>query len=185
MKKSRMSAIILQRALGTSIVLLIILSGVGFYFAQEWLHTLATSVSQTVAQSKTRDSGLQSLNKLQKELEAQQEITTKTNNIAASNTAYQTQSVQDLIAYAGATGITISDYAFPLAAATPAATTVPATQVTVKLTSPISYSSLLKFMTAIEGNLPKMQITSVNLGRIVGDNSSVKIDQLTIAVYTR
>lgn len=186
MKKSTMSAVVLRRALATSIVFLIILAGVGFYFAQGWLHTFATSVSHTVADSKMSDSSLQSLSKLQKELEAQQEIIAKTNAITTSSASYQTQSVQDLIAYAGLTGMTISDYTFPLtAAATPAAAAVPTTQVTIKLTSPISYTNLLQFMSAIEGNLPKMQITSVNLGRVVGDNTTIKIDQLTIAVYTR
>jgi hypothetical protein len=186
MKKARMSAVTLRRALVTSIILLILLAGVGFYFAQGWLHTFAISVSHTVADSRSSDTSLQALNKLQKELETQQEIITKTNAIATSSTSYQTQSVQDLTTYAGLAGITISDYAFPLSAATtPAKAAVPNTQVTIKLTSPISYNNLLQFMSAIEGNLPKMQITSVNLGRIAGDSTAVKIDQLTVAVYTR
>lgn len=185
MKKSKMNSITLRRTLGTAIVILILLAGVGFYFAQSWLNTLAISVSHTVAESQSSDTGLQSLQRLQQELASRQDIITKTNSIFTSNSTYQTQAVQDLIAYAASSGITISDYSFPTAAASTTTTSVPTTQVTVTLASPVNYVSLLKFMTAIEGNLPKMQITSINLGRISGDSTSVRIDQLTVAVYTR
>jgi hypothetical protein len=186
MKKSKMNAVTLRGVLVTIIVLLIVLAGVGFYFTQSWLDSLAVSVSHTVADSKSSDSGLQSLQKLQEELASRQDIITKTNSIFTSTSSFQTQAVQDLIAYAAASGITISNYAFPAPASTsPATASIPTTQVTVTLTSPVNYTSLLKFMTAIEGNLPKMQIIGINVGRISGDDTSVRIDQLTVAVYTR
>ena len=179
-----MNAVKLRRFLGTGVVLLILLAGVGFYFAQNWLGELAVSVSRTVADSKTSDTSLQSLNKLQQELSTRQDIITRTNSIFALTSTYQTQAVQDLTVYAAATGVSILDYSFPTAGAAPV-DGIPATQITVRLKSPMSYSSLLKFMSAIEGNLPKMQITSISLGRISGDTSSIKADQLTVAVYTR
>ncbi len=183
--KTKLDAVALRGILGTTIVLLILLAGVGFYFAQDWLHKLAVDVSHTVAESTTSDSSVQSLQKLQQELSSRQDIITKTNSIVTSTNTYQTQAVQDLIAYATAAGINISSYSFPTPTATSAGSTTPLTQVTVTLTSPVNYTSLLKFMSAIEGNLPKMQITSINLGRLASDNSSVRIDQLTVAVYTR
>ncbi len=185
MKKSSMNATTLKAILGTSIVLIIGLASVGFYFAQDWLRAQAAEVSRAVADSNSSDSTIQSLNKLQQELSTRQDIISKTNTIMTSASSYQTQAVEDLTTYATAAGITISNYAFPAAAATSAGSTVPLTQVTVTLTSPVAYSNLLKFMMAIEGNLPKMQITSVNLGRTTNDPTSVKIDQLTVAVYTR
>jgi hypothetical protein len=169
------------------IVLLIVIAGVGFYFAQSYLHDLAVTVGNTVAQSKNSDSSLQSLNQLQQNLTNQQDIISKTNSIFASTATFQTQAVKDLIAYAATTGITISNYTFPAASVSSTATSasVPTTQVTITLASPVNYKKLLSFMMAIEGNLPKMQITSLNLGRVPGDASSVRIDQLTVAVYTR
>ncbi|MDB5167168.1 MAG: hypothetical protein JWN26_313 [Candidatus Saccharibacteria bacterium] len=185
MKKSGLNAVTLRGILGTCIVLLVLLAGVGFYFAQNLLHNFAVSVSHTIADSQASGTGLQSLQTLQDELSTQQDIITKTNNIFTSTTTYQTQAVQDLSTYAAATGITITNYTFPVVAASSTATTIPTTQVTITLGSPVSYTNLLKFMTEVEGNLPKMQITGINLSRISGDSSSVKIDQLTIAVYTR
>lgn len=185
MKKSKMSATALRRTLGTAIILLILLAGVGFYFAQNWLSTFAVSVSHTVADSKSSGTGLKSLQKLQQELASRQNIITKTDSMFASTSTYQAQAVQDLITYAAQSGLTISDYTFPTTTTSAATASIPTTQVTVTLTSPVSYIGLLKFMTAIESNLPKMQITSINVGRISGDSTSVKIDQLTVAVYTR
>jgi len=191
MKKPGLSAITLRNILVTVIVLLIGLSGVGFYFAQDWLHNLAISVSHTVADSTASGNDTQALSKLQTELSTRQDIVSKTNSIFTSSSTYQTQAVKDLTTYANATGITITNWSFttpavaPAAAAAAAASTLPTTSVTITLGSPVLYTSLLKFMGEIEGNLPKMQISSINLSRIAGDNTSVKIQQLVIAVYTR
>jgi hypothetical protein len=187
MSKSKLNAVTLRGILSTGVVLLIALASVGFYFAHNWLQEMAVSVSHSVAQSATTDNSVQALQKLQEELSTRQDIITKTNSIFTSTTTYQTQAVQDLIAYAAASGITISNYSFPAPGASSSATasSIPSTLVTITLTSPVSYTNLLKFMTLVEGNLPKMQITSINIGRIAGDSESVKIDQLTVAVYTR
>lgn len=197
MKKSKMSAVTLRGILATMIVLLIILSGVGFYFAQSWLSTQAIAVSHKVADSTSSGTSVPSLQKLKTELASEQDIITKTNALMTPASTYQTQAVQDLITYANVTGITISNYSFPATAAsgatptTPATTTAatanagPSTQVTATLTSPLPYTNLLKFMYDIETNLPKMQITSIDLTRVDGNSNSVGVSQLTIAVYTK
>ncbi len=186
MKKSKMNAVTLRSILGTMIVVVLLLAIVGFYFEQSWLSSLAVSISHTVADSQTSNGSVQSLQKLQEDLSSQQSIIEKANNIVTSSSTFQTQAVQDLTTYANATGITISNYTFPppTAAATSVASTLPATQVTITLASPVNYINLLKFMNAIEGNLPKMQITSIDLQQDTADPSSVEANQLTVAVYT-
>ena len=192
MKKSSMTAKTLRGILIFSIFLMIGLSATGFYFAQKWLLSLAGTISQTVADSNATDSSNQSLAQLQTALNEQQSIIAKTQVIAAPLSTYQSQAIQDLDRYASDSGITISNYSFtqPAAAAT-STTTAAATSsvasknqiVTATLTSPISYTKLLKFMNYVEGNLPKMQISSVNLGRSsTGSGDSVRIDQLSIEV---
>ena len=192
MKKSSMTAKTLRGILIFSIFLMIGLSATGFYFAQKWLLGLAGTISQTVADSNATDSSNQSLAQLQTALNEQQSIIAKTQVIAAPLSTYQSQAIQDLDRYASDSGITISNYSFtqPAAAAT-STTTAAATSsvasknqiVTATLTSPISYTKLLKFMNYVEGNLPKMQISSVNLGRSsTGSGDSVRIDQLSIEV---
>jgi hypothetical protein len=197
MKKSKMNAITLRAILGTTVVTLIGLAAVGFYFDQSWLRTFAVSVSKTVADSQARGSDVQSLKKLQADLLARQDIITKVDTMTTSSQDYQNQVIKDLDKYAAYADVQISNYTFvaPVAASTTPATTTTTVApvaasgsqaVTVAVTSPISYAKLLKFMTAIEGNLPKMQISSINLGRVEGgDSSSVRTEQLTIEVYTK
>jgi len=201
MKQSGITASKLRVILSVMVVFLIGLSAVGFYFGQSWLQTLAVSVSRTIADSKVSGGDVQSLKKIQADLLTRQGIIAKANSIMASSQDYQNQTIQDLDRYAAGTGITISNYSFApaaAAAATPAAGTgaaagaapsAPATgskSVTVTLTSPLAYTKLLKFMSAIESNLPKMQVSSVNLGRVTGsDSDSIRTEQFTIEVYTQ
>jgi len=198
MKQSKMTATKLRIILSITVIILIGLSAVGFYFGQNWLRTLAVSVSRTVADSKASGSDVQSLKKLQADLAARQSIVNKANSIMSSSQNYQNQTIQDLDKYAADTGISISNYNFtqPAAATAPttatsasAPTAAPATglnSITVTLTSPLAYTKLLRFMAAIESNLPKMQVSSINLGRVTGsDRDSVRTEQLTIEVYTQ
>lgn len=167
------------------IVFLIILAGVGFYFAQQWLQEYAVTVSHKVADSTASGTDVQALNKLQDELNSRQDITEKTTTMFASVQTFQTQAVKDLGIYAAAAGITLSQFNFSESTVAPAGTSGPTTTVTITLASPVSYTKLLKFIKAIEGNLPKMQISGINLSRIEGDSQSVRIEQLIIGVYTR
>lgn len=198
MKQSKMSAAKLRLVLSITVVMLIGLMAVGFYFGQDWLRTMAISVSHTVADSKVSGGDVQSLKKLQAELATRQSIVAKASSIMASSQNYQSQTIQDLDKYAADANISISNYSFaqpaapaaPVAGATtaapPAAPAASSTTVTITLASPLSYTKLLKFMTAIEGSLPKMQISSINLGRVAGsDHDSVRTEQLTIEVYTQ
>jgi hypothetical protein len=194
MKKSSMTASTLRIILTICIFLMVGLSAVGFYFAQDWLRTLAVDVSHTVADSTASGDNIQSLQKLQTELEAKQAISAKVGLLTTSTQEYQTQGIKDLKQYAALSGITISQYSFqPAAAAAPAvvatpgavaATAVVNPTITVTLTSPISYTKLLNFMSLIENNLPKMQVSNITLGRINGERDNVTAQSLTVEVYT-
>lgn len=189
MKKSGMTARRLRGLLIVMMILAVGLGAAGFYFAQNMLGEYAVTVSQSVANSNASGGGVQSLENLQKELESKQPIITKTASLMANTQDYQSQAIKDLDIYAAAAGIGISNYSFAAAATTAApaaATAAPAgSSITLTLTNPISYTKLLTFMKAVESNLPKMQITSVNMTRVDGDADSVRADQLIIQVYTR
>lgn len=185
MKQQGLSPSALRGILSTMIVLLIGLASVGFYFAQQWLQEYAVTVSHKVADSAASGTDVQALSKLQEELKSREDVTIKTANMFASLQTFQTQAVKDLGIYAAASGISISQFNFSESTVAPVGSGIPTTTVTITLASPVNYVNLLKFVQAIEGNLPKMQISGLNLSRIEGDTQSVKIDQLTIAVYTR
>lgn len=196
MKKSNMTAATLRIILSTAVILLIGLSAAGFYFGQDRLRTFATTVSQKVADSQASGTDIQSLKKLEASLLERQGVIAKASTINASSIDFQKVIIQDIDKYATYAGVTVSNYSFPTVAApttTPTGTTTPAAapisgakSVTITISSPLSYEKLMKFMSAIEGNLPKMQISKVNIGRATsGDSSSVTTEQLTIEVYTQ
>lgn len=181
MKQSKMSAIKLRAVLSFLIVLLFGLSGVGFYFAQDWLKQFSATVGQSIVDSSSGGGNLRSLEQLQTDLEAREDVISKTANIVTSSLTYQDQAIKDLDTYAKATGISIDRYDFTQVGATSAEPT----SITVILKSPVSYTGLLKFLRAIETNLPKMQISGITLGRVIGDPTLVRADQVTVEVYTR
>ncbi len=191
MKTTKMSATKLRSLLSFLIILLIGLSGTGFYFAQDWLRTYANTVGETIAQATSSGSTVTSLKKLQQDVVDRQDILTKANSILANTQDQQNQTIKDLDIYANRAGIVISNYSFvqpAVTAATPgsAPSNTHSAFVTLTLSSPISYTKLLTFMGALESNLPKMQVSSINLGRASGSGSdSVKTDALTVEVYTQ
>jgi hypothetical protein len=183
MKKSKLSAKGLRMILIVLIFAIIGLSVTGFYFAQKWLLYQATLISQTVAESNSSNNNLKDTQQLQKELAAQQAVSAKADALRADPQTYQNKSITDINTYAKAAGIQISNYSFAQTASAgeAAARTSP---ITATLSSPTSYQGLLKFMSYIESNVPKMQVSSLNLGRIDGGSSdTVRIDQITIEVY--
>lgn len=188
MKKSKLSARSLKAIIVIALILTIGVSAVGFYFAQYFLGNISSDISNTVATSNASSNDLQALKKLEDNLASRQEVISKTNILLSSPETYQGQAIKDLTKYANDVGITISDYSFGQAAATKTTsktkTAEPQTTVTLSVVSPISYSAFLKFITLIEGNLPKMQISSVELGRISGNPESIKVDKLIVEVYT-
>jgi hypothetical protein len=199
MSKSTMKATTLRTTLSVIIFLLVGLSAAGFYFGQAWLMSTAASVSRDVADSKAGGSSIAALKKVQAQLDLQQGISAKASSVLTTSQTYQNQAIADLNIYAANAGIVISNYTFaaaPVAGVAATATAAPAastagvagaspTTITVALSSPMSYTKLLKFMSAIEGNLPKMQVSSVNLNRIDGSSDSVKTEQLIIEMYTQ
>jgi hypothetical protein len=194
MRDSKMQATGLRGLLITLLILIVGLAGVGFYFTQSWLRGLAITVSHTVVDSHASDNNVSGLQKLQADLAQEQQITTKAGALLASPDNYQAQAIKDIDAYGLSTGVSIQNYTFAsdsttsatTVGTTPAAATVggaATSTVTVTIASPVQFTSLMKFMMAIERNLPKMQISSINLSRST-DGSSVTTDALTIEIYT-
>lgn len=189
MKKSKLTAKTLRGILVFSIFVIISTSAVGFYFVQNWLSNLSIDISNTVATSNSSGNNLQSLSKLESELASRQGVIKKASALISSSNTYQGQSIKDLTKYANATGMVVSNYSFGQATTVTGKTSSQAktndkSTVTLSVVSPVSYTSLLKFLDAVESNLPKMQVSSVTLGRISGDSSSVRVDKITIEVFT-
>jgi hypothetical protein len=202
MNLSKLTPTNLRIILIVSLVLIVALAGVIFYFANTSLRGVATSVSHKVADAEASRNNLENLKKIQKFLDEQKTTIERVNSIVAESQSYQYQDqiIIDLNSYATKAGIVITSINFdaPATAAAPAtsgatATTpaaaepagaVKSTFVSVSIQSPVKYESFLKLVKSIEQNLTKMQISKISMSK--GTSSSdVTTDTLNIEVYVR
>jgi len=189
MKKSSMKATALRSMLIFILVVMFALIGGGYYFGRQWLNSYATTVGTTVAQSQNSNNDVAEGQRLQAEIANQQQTITKVNQLFSDPSTYQTQVVNDVTNYTTALGLKTPDFSFGTAgttttgSATPAATAGSSNTVTVTLDTPIDYTTFLKLVRDIEQNLPKMQISGLNLTR--NDNQTIGSDALTIEVFTK
>jgi hypothetical protein len=189
MKKTGMKATTVRGILIFVCILLIGLAGIGFYFVQTWLSAYATTVGQTIVNAGSGNSNIDSLKKLQTQVQGRQDVLTKAQSITASSQNYQIQAVTDLGLYAQKAGITITNYGLgttPVAGAATPAVSAGTQSIMLTITSPVSYTKLLAFMGLVQGNLPKMQVSSIALSRLAGSGSdSVQLTSLTVEVFTQ
>lgn len=191
MKQGSLKATGLRTLFIVMIAIILVASFVGFYIVQTKLSNYANSVSHIVADAEASKSSLQSLQNLEIELEKRKDVSEKATSIIAKSQGYeyQDQVIQELTEYANKTGVSISQFDFSSqesSTSTESSSTdtsgLRSTSVTVTLVTPTSYDNLLKFVRAIENNLTRMQLDSINVSQS-GDSSGVSVGALTIKVY--
>lgn len=203
-KKKTMKATSFRNFLAFLMVAIILAAGAGFYFGLRIVKQYAVDVSHTIADANASGTSVQQLNTLKTQLAERQSLVEKANQLFATPDTYQTQGLKDIQQYASNAGVVITNTEFTKAATTPTATTSPvaitttggtasassANNIVVTLQSPVSYTKFLNFLSEIEGNVPKLQITGMSIGRpsATADTTSdddVVVDKITIMVATR
>jgi len=202
MSHREMTATKLRLILSCMLFVITLIGFVIFYFANGMLTQVATDVSRTVADASASANNLQTLQKTERDLEANQQLVQRAGEVVADSQSYeyQNQIINDLNQYAARSGIELTNIDFatdskagtatppaaggtaPAATATPAPTGVSKATITVTVKNPIDYLNLLRFMQAIEQNLTKMQLSSVGITK---DQTGVSSDVLTITTYVR
>jgi len=190
MKKNGMKATTLRTTMVIIIIITIGIATFGFYYFQGKLNTYAISVGQTVSESTAgSSSNAQTIKKIQADIAATQAIADKSASITASSLDYQNQTIADLNKYASNTGISIIDYNFSQSATTAKTSSlaggIGTSFITITLGNPISYTNLIKFLESIETNLPKMQLTGINISHDQNNSDTITVQPLTIEVYTK
>lgn len=186
MKKERkpLQATTFRSILISVVVISLVVAGIGFYFGLSWLKTYAQEVNGVVKQAGQSGLSLGSLDGLQSDLAGRQEIIKKVNGMFAPANNFQSRAITDINTYASRNRISIADIS--LSATPDTANPNAASTLTVTFNTPPSYRDLLTFITHIQNNTPKMQVSEVNIGRIAdGDGDKVKIESINIVVATR
>lgn len=180
MKKS-MKASSLRSFLIALVVILLLLVAGGFYLGFQQVRTFAIEVSHSAVDADASGKQIEELQILKRELEARENLVTKANKLFATADSYQSQALSDVQKYAETYEVTILNTDFESSAQGVIDNTF-----VITLKSPVSYDKLLRFLDAIEGNLPKMQVTSVSLGHSSsGTAGEVTTEAIKIGISTR
>jgi hypothetical protein len=198
-KQNNLTATRLRLILSISLFVITLAGGVIFSFINGQLKTYAVEVSHKVIDANASRDTVQTLQRIQQELNNDKDIIARTNSIVADSQSYQYQDqiVGDLNNYASAAGIVITNMDFSTNTTAGATnTTTPPTNkaaapagvksvsVSVTLKNPIGYDNFLRFVRSIENNLTKMQIQKITLSKGTAGND-ISSDVLTIQVYTK
>lgn len=196
--KDKLANPIAVRFLLLGLVVLLVALQIGvIVLGKQYLGNYATSVAEISAKSKDTQESLDSLARAEQELAAKKDIVNKAKKIVAESKSYeyQNQVISDLSSYAGQTGVIIKSFAFadPVAKADPLKSTaaiagIESTPVIMQLESPIPYDVLMRFISLIENNVTRMQITelSLSLAEVTdapAGQSLVSVPSLTVEVY--
>lgn len=186
------SAKTMRGVLAFLLVLIIVGAGAGFYFGLDIVRSYSVEVSHANADATASATNVQDLDQLKTQLANTQTLVSKADQLFSTPDTYQTQALKDISKYATESGVVISsiDSANTSTTDTNTSTTTPAAgsnySEIVTIQSPVSYANFLKFLDAIEGNLPKMQITGISIGRPAdGTPGEITTDKITITVAVR
>ena len=183
-----------------SLLLLIILSAmVGLViFAYSFLSKTSEEVGKMQTEAIAVDAKIQSLLASKSQLDRNSDTVKKAKNIVSESKLYQYQNqiIKDLNTYADRAGIPIKAFSFQNEPTTSAKTTksskrtpaspagVKSTFVSIQLGDPIDYTKFLHFLSLIEKNVTRMQLSGVSISR-GANNHEISIQSLEVKVYTR
>ena len=183
-----------------SLLLLIILSAmVGLViFAYSFLSKTSEEVGKMQTEAIAVDAKIQSLLASKSQLDHNSDTVKKAKNIVSESKLYQYQNqiIQDLNTYADRAGIPIKAFSFQNEPTTSAKTAtsskrtpaspagVKSTFVSIQLGDHIDYTKFLHFLSLIEKNVTRMQLSGVSISR-GANNHEISIQSLEVKVYTR
>ena len=165
-----------------AVLLVIIIAGGGavFYFGLGMVREFAGEVNQSAVDAEASGAQISQLQTLRNQLSQSNSLVDKANQLFATPGNYQTQALRDVKNYANAAGLTIASTNF----ADPAQSG--AYSMTVTFKNPVSYSKLIGFLNNIEGNLPKLQVSSIALGHADSSNPDfVQTGEIKIDISVR
>ena len=169
----------LRSLLGFLIVAVTLGGGALFYYGLEQVKAYAISVNERLEDAEASDTQVQQLQVLKNQLAQSKQLVSKADKMFASSSSYQSQALNDIRNYADQVGISVAGTDFENSEDN-------SNIVIVKLENPTSYKKLIQFLTLLEGNLPKMQVTSIETKYVPGgDTDAVEVGDIKINVSVR
>ncbi len=187
---NNLSATKLRAILVATMVLLIVVGGVLFWFLRTQIIDVANHVREVSTGAATSNADVIRLQNLQKTLDDDKEAITRAASLVGDSSTYQYQEkmLNDLTTYAKKTGIGIVSINFDdIKDSTGATAGLKEIGVTLAIESPVEYTSIMKFIRLIEYSLPKMQIADVSFasGASEASKTSIQFSSITIKAFAK
>lgn len=169
------------RSMLSILLIILVLGGAAlFYLGLNLVRDYAVKVDQRLADAEASRLQVGELQLLKGQLAQSNSLVEKANLVFAAPGSYQAQVLGDLKNYADAAGLTLGKTTF----GEPGVTGTHTVKVTFGGT--VSYSKFITFLHNVEGNLPKLQVTSLSVGRAAnGSADSIKVEDINISVSVR
>ena len=170
----------LRAFLGFLLILTVIGGGALFYFGIQTVKAYSISVNERLEDATASEKNLEQLQVLKNQLAQSEMLISKAEQLFSTPDTYQARALIDIQNYANQTGISINSRNFE----TPEGTNLHL--LSLSLNNPTNYQSLIQFLTLIEGNIPKMQVYSIDLKHVAGgDANSVEVGDIKINISVR
>lgn len=187
-----MTSLRMNTLLKVSLVLVVILIGVGLFMADKKLHVLAEETLEQKTKLQVSQKQIEVYKKTQSKIEALRSV----NEIAKKvlpETQDQSAIVAEVSEFAKRSGITLEAITFPEqtlpSSSAKAKSRVPKGVVIEPLTIDISqstkYEDLIEFLTYLEQNRRKMQVTQIAITPNVDDRNLLNEVVLSLNLYSR
>jgi len=165
-----------------TLLFILTLSGGGwlYYTTLTQLQKLAVETSHRVIDADTSAKQIQTLQTLKAQLEQDSGIIKKAESIFSTTDNYQTQAIRDIRHYAELAGVNVKSTTFREDANANSSRSV-----LVTIESPASYSNIIRFLRGIEGNIPKMEVSQLNLGRSSVGGDTVLAEDISIIIHVK
>ena len=170
----------LRAVLAFLLVAVILGGGYLFYYGLNQVSDYSIEVNQSLHEADASNKQVAQLQLLKSQLSQSDALISKADSLFASPATYQGQASTDLKNYANQVGLSITSIAFDDPAATGSYAAI------VSFKNPVNYSKFIQFLSLVEGNLPKMQVSSLSLKhQPSGSANDVVVETIKINIAVR
>lgn len=147
-----------------------------YIFGVDKLRGYATEVHNLTVDATASSKQVQELSELKTQVSKDKGLIERTNSLFATEDNYQAQTLIDVRKYGQLSGINISAIDFQQSGQGEVK------KVSVSISGSPSYNSLVKFLSGIENNIPKMEVGKIKVEN-TNDPSRVSIKELIILIH--
>lgn len=150
-----------------------------YYTTLTQLQELAVEASHRLTDADASAQQIQTLQTLKAQLDQDSGLIKKAESVFSTPDTYQSQAIRDIRNYAGLAGINVKSTTFK------EDTSTNSRSVVVAIESPTSYTGVIRFLRGIEGNIPKMEVSQLNLGRSSVGGDTILAEDITVIIHVR